>query len=205
MKLSRLAVLPLTCLSFAAPALAADYSDPTWPCVQRKVERLSLGLMWVHPVPETLPDDADARRDIDELSGQLALRKLDLETLEPEVAAFAEKYAGDPAMLGHVFSAVFDSLASRRARIIDGIGDFSLSQIALTEKIEGLRQEMNAQMDKDEPDFDRVDSLEAQLDWDQLIYSDRQKSIVYLCETPVILERRLYSVARMLQSVVQDD
>ncbi|MCR9147854.1 MAG: hypothetical protein NXH74_11725 [Rhodobacteraceae bacterium] len=205
MKLSNILIVPLTCLGLAGPGFAADYSDPTWPCVQRKVERLSLGLMWTHPVPETLPESAEARRDIQELAGQLGLRKLELEELEPQIAAFAEKYAGDPDMLSHVFSSVFDSLSRRRGQIIGGIGDFSLGQIALTEKIEGLRQEMNAQLDADDPDFDRIDSLEAQLDWDQLIYSDRQKSIIYLCETPVILERRLYSAAQMLLSKVQKD
>lgn len=205
MKLSKILIVPLTCLGLAGPGFAADYSDPTWPCVQRKVERLSLGLMWVHPVPETLPESAEAQRDIQELAGQLGLRKLELEELEPQIAAFAKKYEGDPAMLGHVFSNVFDSLSRRRGRIIKGIGDFSLGQIALTEKIERLRQEMNVELDADDPNFDRIDSLEEQLDWEQLIYSDRQKSIIYLCETPVILERRLYSAAQMLQSKVQKD
>lgn len=205
MTVTRLLVAPLVCLGLAGPALAADYSDPTWPCVQRKVERLSLGLMWVHPVPETLPDDAAAREDIDALSDRLALRRLELEPLEAEIAAFGEKYAGDPDMLGHAFAGAFESLATRRARIIDGIGDFSLSQIALSEKIDRVRQEMNAELDKENPDFDRIDELEEQLDWEQLIYSDRQKSIVYLCETPVILERRLYSIAQMMQAQVNTD
>ena len=54
-----------------------------------------------------------------------------------------------------------------------------------------------------EPDFGRVDKLEEQLDWDQVIYTDRQRSITYLCETPTLLERRLFSIAQMLQQVVQ--
>lgn len=202
MQFKKIIFAPFICLGLAGPGYAADFSDPTWPCVQRKVEGLSLGLMWVHPVPETLPESAEARGDIADLADRLALRKLELETLEPEVAAFAKKYNGDAAMLGHVFADLFDSLATRRSRIINGIGDFSLSQIALTEKIEGVRSEMNAQLDKESPDFDRIDTLEEQLDWDQLIYSDRQKSITYLCETPVLLERRLYAIAQMMSGMV---
>ncbi|WP_135502955.1 hypothetical protein [Roseovarius aestuariivivens] len=205
MMIARLLTLPLFCVSLATPGYTADFSDPTWPCIQRKVERLSLGLMWVHPVPESLPKAMEARRDISKLAGRLALRKLDLESLKGEVAAFADKYEGDAGMLGLVFADVFNSLANRRSRIIDGIGDFSLSQIALSEKIEQMRQDMRAEMDKESPDFDRVDSLEEQLDWDQLIFTDRQQSITYLCETPVLLERRLYGVAQLLQAQVRDD
>ena len=59
-------------------------------------------------------------------------------------------------------------------------------------------------MAKSEPDYDRVDALEEQLDWDQIIYTDRQRSIQYICETPVLLERRLFGIAQMLQQVVAD-
>ena len=52
---------------------------------------------------------------------------------------------------------------------------------------------------QDTPDFDRIDGIEEQLDWDQLIHSDRQQSIQYLCETPQLIERRLFSISQMLQ------
>ena len=34
------------------PALgwAADFSDPDWPCIQRKVPNLSVGQMWSGPI-----------------------------------------------------------------------------------------------------------------------------------------------------------
>ena len=105
--------------------------------------------------------------------------------------------------MGAVFAEVFDTLASRRTRIIDGIGDFSLGQIALSEKIDAGRAEMDAQMAKDDPDFDRVDALEEQVDWDQRIFSDRQQTITYLCETPTLLEKRLYAISQMLQEAGQ--
>lgn len=183
---------------------AADYSDPTWPCVQRKVERLSVGLMWPHPVPESMPGDADTQDQIHELATQLALRRIPLEEIRPKVDALAKTHGNDPALLGLVFDDVFRSLSTRRTQIISGIGDFSLSQIGLSERIEAARLEMDAEMAKEDPDFDRVDKLEEQLDWDQTIYSDRQQSITYLCETPVLLEKRLFEIARMLQDVAQD-
>lgn len=196
------------CLALLVPvtsASAADYSDPTWPCIQRKVESLSPGLMWAFPLdPASVETTAAQQADIAELAGYLSLRRVPLEDLEPRVAAFAETYGGDPEMLGLVFYEVFGSLSKRRSRIITGIGDFSLSQIALAEQIDLNRAAMDAQMAKAAPDFDAVDALEEQLDWDQLIYTDRQRNIVYLCETPTLLERRLFGIAQMLQRVVED-
>ncbi|PWR03825.1 hypothetical protein DKT77_04775 [Meridianimarinicoccus roseus] len=205
-KTSGTIALALAALCLAGPVAGADYSDPTWPCVQRKVERLSVGLMWPYPVPETMPDTVpqSARDDIAALGAKLAVRRIAPQDLAPDIASFAAAHGGDPALLGLVFADVFDSLSRRRARIIGGIGDFSLSQIALAEKIEEARGEMTAELKADAPDFDRIDALEEQLDWDQLIYSDRQKSITYLCETPTLLERRLFEIARMLQAEVDE-
>jgi hypothetical protein len=190
-------------LGLAAPAMAADFSDPTWPCVQRKVETLSMGLMWPHLLDESAEYDSQARADIAELADRLALRRTDPSALEPQVAAFAEAYGGNADMLGRVFEKVFNGLSSRRTQIIAGIGDFSLGQIALSEKIDEMRVAMDSEMALAEPDFDKVDALEEQLDWDQLIYTDRQQSITYLCETPVLLEKRLYAIARILQNEIR--
>ncbi|MEP1611338.1 MAG: hypothetical protein ABJL72_05385 [Roseobacter sp.] len=183
----------------------ADFSDPTWPCVQRKVETLSLGLMWPFPVDTEILNDNDALRDdVTELAGYLSLRKVGLEDLQPRIQTFADTYNGDPKALGLVFKAVFETLSKRRVRIISGIGDFSLSQIALAERIDLNRAEIDAILAKDAPDFDRVDTLEEQLDWDQVIYTDRQRNISYLCETPTLLERRLFSVGQALLNVIAD-
>lgn len=198
----KLIVLALVWLGAAGPGQAADYSDPTWPCIQRKVEDLSLGLMWPYQVPDS--ETAENSTDIDEIAGLLALRRIDLEDLRPQVAEFAARYNGDPDILGQVFQRVFDTLSKRRKRIIAGIGEFSLNQIDMAEKIDLARVEMEQALSSDPPDYDRIDALEEQLDWDQLIYSDRQRSISYLCETPQIIERRLFAISQMLQQLTSD-
>lgn len=179
------------------PAVAADYSDPTWPCIQRKVEDLSVGLMWAYPISES-PADAALAAEVEELADALALRRIEVETLRPQVEAFAAAHDGDPEVLGWVYEHVFQSLTKRRSRIMTGIGDFSLGQIALAEQIDATRLEMDRLMAVHEPDFDEVDRLEEKLDWDQVIYTDRQRSITYLCETPQLIERRLFAVAQLL-------
>jgi len=103
-----------------------------------------------------------------------------------------------------VFARVFGTLSKRRTRIINGIGEFSLSQIGLSEQIDTTRVEMDRLMSAENPDYDKVDALEEKLDWDQLIYTDRQRNLTYLCETPVLLERRLFGIAQMLQAQIAE-
>ncbi|TCO71668.1 hypothetical protein [Rhodovulum euryhalinum] len=187
----------LVTLSLAASAPAADFSDPTWPCIQRKVEGLSPGIMWPHPIEERTfaPETEAAARD---LAGRMALRRIAVEDLPPMVAEFTEAHGRDPALLGHVFMLAFDRMSSQRRAIMQGIEDYSLKQIALSQRIDATRVEMDRLMVAEQPDYDRVDELEEQLAWDERIFTDRTQSLTYVCETPVILEKRLYSIAQML-------
>ncbi|WP_120634953.1 hypothetical protein [Ruegeria sp. EL01] len=195
-------VIALAWFSVASPGFAADFSDPAWPCVQRKVEDLSLGLMWPHPISDA--EISALNPEIDEIAGLLALRRIELGELQPQVAAFAARHKGNPEVLGWVFQHVFDTLSDRRKRIIGGIGEFSLKQIDLASQIDLARAEMDQALTADTLDYDKVDALEEQLDWDQLIYTDRQRSITYLCETPQIIERRLFAISQMLQQLTAD-
>ncbi|MDD9727989.1 hypothetical protein PVV74_21290 [Roseovarius sp. SK2] len=192
-------------LGAAAPAMAEDFSDPTWPCVQRKVETLSLGLMWPIALPEDEVEDPALAAGIRDLAGTLAVRRLEMDTLRQAAEEFTDRWPEDTeANLGRAFAQTFKSLNTRRSQIINGIADFSLGQIALAEKIDEMRLEMDTALEAENPDFDRVDELEEKLDWDQVIYSDRQQSITYLCETPQLIEKRLFAIAQMLQGVAKE-
>ncbi|KMK65472.1 hypothetical protein [Puniceibacterium sp. IMCC21224] len=197
MKLHDVLAAGLVTLALTMPVRAADFADPTWPCLQRKVENLSIGLMWPHPLAE-IKLTPETARAADELAESLVLRRVSMEDAQSLVADFSAVHGSGEPLMGHVFEKVFKNLASRRGQIIHGIEEFSLSQIAMTQRIDTARTEMDQQMAADAPDFDKVDKLEEQTDWDERIYTDRQKSLTYVCETPVLLEKRLFAIAQML-------
>lgn len=178
---------------FPGLVAAADFSDPDWPCIQRKVENLSAGLMWPHPVtPAPLTPEAE------ELAAVLALRRVSLEEAEAHIRTFLEQQAADEQLLGNVFHAVFDKLSADRLRLIGGIARYSRSQIELSQKIEAERNEMAKLNAEKTPDFDRIDKLEEEMDWNERIFLDRSRALTYVCETPVLLEKRAYAVAQLL-------
>ncbi|WP_417689341.1 hypothetical protein [Roseibium sp.] len=183
-----------------AVSMAATFNDPTWPCLQRKVENLSLGLMWQGALDEA-PSAEKLPADAGDLAVKLSLRRISLEEAEPLVLGFVETHPGaDEALFGQIFSAVFKKVNTDRRKIISGIASYSAKQIALAEKIDTTRKEMDDLLAQTAPDYDRIDKLEEQLDWDERIYQDRAKSLTYVCETPVLLEKRLYAIAKLLSS-----
>ncbi|WP_331376337.1 hypothetical protein [Sinorhizobium chiapasense] len=179
---------------------AADFSDPDWPCIQRKVENLSASLMW----PESIAPVALAPAAT-ELVEVVALRRVTLEEAEAHVRAFVEKNAPvDGQLLGNIFLAVFDKIADTREKLIAGIARYSRSQIALSSRIDGGRVEMAKLTREKDPDFDRIDRLEEQIDWDERIYRERAQALTYVCETPVLLEKRAYAIAQILLRQMPD-
>lgn len=200
----RLALLTACAISAAAPLTAAEFDDPTWPCVQRKVANLSAGLMWPQPIPEG-GLRATIKPQVQELAELLVQRRVPIEDVATAVAAFvdANKDVTDDD-LGLIFQAAFVRINQSRTQLMDGISRYSLTQIDLAARIEQARVEMDQIMAQDDPDFDRVDALEEQLDWDQRIYRDRAQSLIYVCETPVLLEKRAYAVAQVLSQHLAD-
>ncbi|NGO66252.1 hypothetical protein G6N76_21550 [Rhizobium daejeonense] len=191
MKIARLALFLALVPAIAG---AADFSDPDWPCIQRKVENLSPGLMWPNPVTRSaLPPEAA------DLASMLALRRVSLEEAETQVRAFMDKTpTADAQLLGNIFYDAFDKLADDRHRLITGIARYSRNQIALSKKIDNSRTEMAKLTAENNQDFDRIDKLEEQIDWDERIYKDRSQALTHVCETPVIIEKRAYAIAQLL-------
>ena len=58
---------------------------------------------------------------------------------------------------------------------------------------------------QDAPDHDqrKLDELANRVDWETRIFEDRQKTIGYVCEVPVLFEQRLFALARAIQQSLE--
>lgn len=192
----------------APVAMAAGFDDPEWPCVQRKVERLSVGQMWAGP-PISEADLTSWRQkdDIAPLVSVLAVRRTSQEAADELITAFAKAAGGDRTeKLQMLFAGTFALIDRERTEIIKGIGRYARTQTALATDIEATHNEIKALSEKADRTFDdedRIEELEDKLAWDVRIYKDRQQSLTYVCETPVILERRAFSMARSIMGVME--
>lgn len=201
----RAALLAIALFVTSGSALAADFSDPDWPCVQRKVPKLWVGQMWSGPpIEET---DLKAWRDVPDvaaLAPVLAVRRTsdaDAETLVSDFAESAGEARADKLRL--VFAGAFTLISRERSEIIGGIGRYARTQTALSQAIEATQNQLTELQAIENPDFDtqdRIEEIEDKLIWDTRIYKDRQQSLTYVCETPVILEKRAFALARMIMN-----
>ena len=176
----------------AAPAHAFT-PTPDWPCVQPRQPHLSLGQVWTGPPPL---EGAAETPEIAALAERLAQRRMPIDEATAAIDAFAE--GKDAATLALLMQAVFHRIDVQRSAILDGISRYGHKQVALAERVEERRTRMAELEAAASPDFDAIDAEEEALDWDMRVFSDRQQSLTYVCETPVIMEQRLFAIGRAL-------
>ena len=177
-------------------AHAASGTDPTWPCIQRKQPHLSLGQMWTGPLPDEATNALARDPAITALAARLEQRRLPLEEAETLIADFAA--TADDAQLTALMQAILAQIEPERSAIIEGIARYGQRQVDLAAMIETRRARMAELEAATQPDFDAIDAEEKALDWDERIFTDRQQSLTYVCESPVILEQRAFALARAI-------
>lgn len=187
-------VLALT----AGAAHAESGTDPDWPCVQRKQPHLSLGQMWSGPAPDDAAQTLADSPQIAALADRLEQRRLPIEQAQTEIAEFSK--TADDQQLTALMLAIFDRIDPDRSALISGIARYGHKQVDLAQRIQERRDRMEALQKAEKPDFDAIDAEEEKLDWDTRIFQDRQQSLTYVCETPVILEQRVFALARAISA-----
>ncbi len=84
----------LLLLLSATAAVAQPKADPSWPCVQRKVETLSAGQFWTGP-DIAAAGDWGSDNDAAVLAQKIASRRTELSEVDPLLDAFVSKLGAD--------------------------------------------------------------------------------------------------------------
>ena len=166
--------------------------DPDWPCAQRLVTTLEAGSYWSGPVPQHT-----AWRD-DETLFPLVSDVVDRDTSDADamqkITAYLAKApeGSRPAL----FSALVDQTNDQRSVLIARLEQIGRRQRGMGETIAALSNKLDA-MGADDPNRENVTG---ERDLDVRAFQQTQRTIRYACEAPANMERRLGSLARLLQS-----
>lgn len=193
----------LALLAAASPALAASSADPLWPCIQPKVPSLAVAQMWEGPPIEKLNWRADPQ--ISELVPIIAARRTPLDEADTMIDAFAaDAGANKKERLTLLFAGVFDEINALRSRILTGIERYSQHQIDLAKRIreESLQLAKAKKGAASDDDKAKTVELEKEVLWDTRIYDARNQAVTAVCESPVILEQRIFALSRSIQNVM---
>ncbi len=218
--------LGLASLSSAASLVTANLAQAQngddWPCVQRRTGTISAAAIWSGPDPAQAGawgDDSEAAA----LAQKLASRRTPIEDLDGLLDDFAAKARTDKdKRLTRVFAGVLEIVNKERDRILSGISRYARGQKSLAEKVraegnavadaqEAQEKQDQGQQDQEKQEkqtqdmkegkslLQRREEAESSLKWDKRIFDERTRSLSYVCEAPVLLERRVFDIARRIQ------
>ncbi len=188
------------------PAFALDPRYPDWPCQQLKVPGISIVSVWHGPPIEAIDKTSPADPKEAELVARLAARRTPIEDARKLIADYV---VGPPeqkqAKAKSLFAALYSTLNAQRDQVMNGIERFSRKQKAMAEDIREKTQRMRQIQDALNADQTQSDDLAGQLSWQTRIFEDRRKSASYVCDVPVLIEKRLFDLGRAIQDRLQAD
>jgi len=190
-------------LALLSTALAADPRYPDWPCNQLKVPDLSIAAMWSGP---SIDDVGSAWEDdiaIRDLVTRLAARRTPLDEAQKAIADFitgSEAERQQKAKL--VFAGLFKTLDRERGQVMQGIERYTRRQEEFADQIRSTVLELRSLQDRPDRDQSKVDALTERVEWDTRVFEERRKTISFVCEVPVRIEQRLFSLARAIQQAL---
>lgn len=184
---------------------AAGPQDPDWPCVQPLIQRLSVGAVWGGPSLESVDIAWRENAQVSSLVTTVSARRTPIDGAKRAIDDFAGGLGTDRnALLTALFAGIFDTINADRESVIHGIQRYARRQHALGEKIaeatvklEDMRRNSISGTD---PGFQ---DLNEELNWDIRIFEDRERSLAAVCEQPVLLEQRLFALAREIMAQME--
>jgi hypothetical protein len=187
-------------LGAAAPALAKPAEDPDWPCAQRRTGEISAAAVWSGPDLSSVgswEDDSGAAT----LARKLASRRTQITEMDGLIDEFATSAGADKSVrLTRVFAGALAVINSERNRVISGVVRYARGQHLLAEKIRAEADKISdGEESKDVSSPSALDDAASSLKWDKRIFDDRSRALSYVCETPILLERRAFEIARKIQ------
>ncbi|HKA78464.1 MAG TPA: hypothetical protein VKD43_00470 [Xanthobacteraceae bacterium] len=192
----------------AAPAPAAEAANPDWPCIQHKVATLTSAQMWDGPDVDDLTQWRD-NAEIGKLIAVLASRRVPIEEATAAIDRFAAAQPPDKRdeALKLLFAGLLSTVNNDRAVVMGGIERFQQRQKGRATEIErqgaAIRQ-LKERAAGDEKARSELAAAQDKYDWDVRVFTERQQSLPIACEVPVLIEQRLFELAREIRSRMND-
>jgi hypothetical protein len=173
-------------LALRGTSLAADPRFPDWPCNQIKVPEISVAAVWAGPSIDDVGNAWEEDATIRDLVGRLAARRTPLDDAQKAIADVvtgSEPERQKKAKL--LFAGLFKTLNDERSDVMRGIERYAELQ------------------DRPDADQGRIDELTNRVEWDTRIFEERRKTMNFVCEVPVLIEQRLFALARAIQQSLE--
>ena len=117
---------------------------------------------------------------------------------ERAIEDFAQSQGASKTKSWFPFSPAFGTLNDERTQVIEGLLRFGANRRNLPEKY--APRTLAAKR----PGKSRMQAAKTRrplqgLGWDMRVFDERRQSLTYVCETPALIEHRLFALARVIQ------
>jgi hypothetical protein len=184
-----------TGLCATQPASALDPRYPDWPCQQLKVPEISIASVWNGPSIDAIDTTKPADPKQAELVAHLVARRTPIEDARKLIADYLVGTDEEKQQKAkRLFAALYSTLNGQRDQVMNGIERFSRKQKGMAEEIRAKAQKMREIQDKLNGDPAQSSELASELSWQTRIFEDRRRSTSYICDVPVLIEKRLFDL-----------
>jgi hypothetical protein len=191
-------------LALPGVALAADPRFPDWPCAQIKVPEISIAAVWAGPPIDEVGNAWEEDPVIKDHVARLAARRTSLDDAQKAIADFITGNAAERQQKAKLlFAGLFKMLNHERSEVMNGLERFFRQQKTFAGTIRAEAFELRNLQDAAERDQGKVDELANRIEWGTRIFEERRKTIGYACEVPVLIEQRLFALARTIQQALE--
>lgn len=175
-----------------------------WPCVQRKVDKLTSAQIWDGPPVDEISNWWEDK-EVSKLVRYLISRRIPMEEAEAAIEKFAATMpegAERDKRLTLLFAGILKETNSSRSTIIDGIERFQSRQLARASKLEEESTEIAALRKRQAAGEDLKEKIEKALqeyDWNARVFKEREANLPLACEIPVEIEQRAFALGRAIR------
>lgn len=190
--------------SVKEPAPPPIDMNASWPCVQHKVEKLSVAQIWDGPSIEEVKGWFRDEQ-VASLVEVLISRRIPVDEAEKAVEAFSKSLSDEKKdeRLTLLFAGLFDRSSTQRRGIMTGIERYQKSQQERSRELERQSNAIVKLRDKaktDESAKAELKEAEEKFNWAQRIFHERQANIPLACELPILIEERLFILTRAIRN-----
>ena len=204
MRYSSLLISVIIELALRSTGFAADPRFADWPCMQIKVPEISVAAVWSGPPVDDVRNAWEENPAIRDLVARLAARRTALQDAQKMISDFISGNAAERQQKAKLlFAGLLARLNAERSEVMDGIERFSRQQKELAATTRSEIADLRKLQDAPSQDQARIEELANRLAWDTRIFGERRKTISFACEVPVLIEQRLFALARMIEQTIE--
>jgi hypothetical protein len=204
LRFSSLLIAAIIELALRSTGFAADPRFADWPCMQIKVPEISAAAVWSGPPIDDVRNAWQEDPAVRDLVGRLAARRTALDDGQRTISDFITGNAAERQKKAKLlFAGLLARLNAERSEVMDGIERFFRQQKELAAKTRLEISELRQLQDVANQDQAKTEELANRVAWDTRIFDERRRTISFACEVPVLIEQRLFGLARMIEQTIE--